>query len=60
MFTISFVNRAIFLRACHIPMPPKKMKTIFKSFLAFETAHGTEETVEAVRQKATEYVSALK
>jgi len=34
----------------------KKMKYFFKRYLEFEKLHGTEETIEHVKQKAREYV----
>jgi rRNA biogenesis protein RRP5 len=37
----------------------RNMKTIFKKYLAFESQHGTEDTQEAVKQKARDYVQSL-
>lgn len=34
----------------------KKMKFFFKKYLEFEQRHGTEQSVESVKQKAVEYV----
>lgn len=34
----------------------KRMKFIFKKFLDFEKAHGTDETVEKVKEAAAKYV----
>jgi hypothetical protein len=34
----------------------KRMKFIFKKFIDFEKAHGTDDTVDKVKELATEYV----
>ncbi|CAH1104644.1 unnamed protein product [Psylliodes chrysocephalus] len=38
-------------------LPLKNMKTLFMKFRMFEEQHGTPETVEAVKEKAKEYVA---
>ncbi|CAM9617435.1 unnamed protein product [Laminaria digitata] len=37
----------------------KRMKGVFKKYLQFEMDHGDESGVEAVKEKATEYVASL-
>ena len=37
----------------------KRMKGVFKKYLQFEMDHGDEAGVEAVKEKATEYVASL-
>ncbi|KAI3436621.1 hypothetical protein D9Q98_006038 [Chlorella vulgaris] len=50
--------RALFERATHLQLPPKKMKFLFKRYLDYEKAHGTAEGVEHVKKRALEYVEA--
>ncbi|URE17983.1 Suppressor of forked protein (Suf) [Musa troglodytarum] len=50
------VIRALFERATCLSLPPKKMKFLFKKYLDYEKAHGDEDTIEHVKQKALEYV----
>ncbi|KAK9723955.1 hypothetical protein RND81_05G036900 [Saponaria officinalis] len=47
--------RALFERATSLSLPPKKMNFLFKKYLSYEKAHGDEDTIEHVRQKAKEY-----
>lgn len=49
-------TRGLFERLTMMPFSSKKMKTLFKSFLAFEKSHGTPDTVQHVRQLAITYV----
>jgi rRNA biogenesis protein RRP5 len=37
----------------------KKIKSIFKKFLNFETSHGSADQQEAVKEKARDYVNSL-
>ena len=39
-------------------LPPKKMKFLFRRWLEFEKAHGSEEQAAHVKQRALEYVQA--
>ncbi|KAK2175873.1 hypothetical protein NP493_701g01000 [Ridgeia piscesae] len=48
--------RQLFERVIQLKVSVKKMKFFFKKYLEFEQRHGTEESVEAVKQKATDYV----
>lgn len=50
--------RALFERATHLSLPPKKMKFLFKRYLDYEKAHGTAAGVEHVKKRAMEYVEA--
>ena len=43
-------------RCTTLQLPAKKMKSIFQKYLLFETAHGDEERLDAVRRKALDYV----
>ncbi|KQJ89113.1 hypothetical protein BRADI_4g23560v3 [Brachypodium distachyon] len=49
------VIRALFDRVTWLSLPPKKMKFLFKKYLAYEKSHGDRERMELVMQKATEY-----
>jgi rRNA biogenesis protein RRP5 len=51
--------RQLFERMITAKASARNMKTVFKKYLAFETSHGTEETVEAVKQKARDYVNSI-
>ncbi|KAJ2603240.1 rRNA biogenesis protein rrp5 [Coemansia sp. RSA 1721] len=51
--------RKLFARVTSMKHSSKKMKFFFKKWLAFEKAHGSEESVEHVKQKALEYVNSL-
>ncbi|XP_039590594.1 protein RRP5 homolog [Polypterus senegalus] len=48
--------RAICERVIHMSLPAKKIKFFFKRYLEYEKKHGTAESVEAVKQKAMDYV----
>ncbi len=49
---------ALFERATHLQLPPKKMKFLFKRYLEYEKQHGTAAGVEHVKKRALEYVEA--
>lgn len=49
--------RALFERAVATDLPPKKMKALFKKYVAFEARNGDEGRVEEVKRKAMEYVA---
>ncbi|KAJ2786363.1 rRNA biogenesis protein rrp5 [Coemansia interrupta] len=51
--------RKLFARVTSMKHSSKKMKFFFKKWLAFEKSHGSDETVEHVKQKALEYVNSL-
>jgi rRNA biogenesis protein RRP5 len=51
--------RRLFERAVHVKQSTKKVKFLFKKFLAFEMERGTPETVEHVRNAARAYVESL-
>lgn len=48
--------RQVLERCTTLQLPAKKMKSIFQKYLLFETAHGDEERLDAVRRKALDYV----
>ncbi|XP_038614080.1 protein RRP5 homolog [Tachyglossus aculeatus] len=48
--------RDIFERVIHLSLAAKKMKFFFKRYLDYEKQHGSPETVQAVKEKAVEYV----
>ncbi|XP_017888354.1 protein RRP5 homolog [Ceratina calcarata] len=48
--------RKVLERAVVQTLPPRKMKTLFKKFIAFEEQYGTQEDVSRVQQMAVEYV----
>ncbi|KAJ1509956.1 hypothetical protein HMI54_004014 [Coelomomyces lativittatus] len=48
--------RTLFLRWCAMHWAPKKMKCIFKKFLAFEKSVGDPALIEVVKKKALDYV----
>ncbi|XP_078421131.1 protein RRP5 homolog isoform X1 [Cetorhinus maximus] len=48
--------RHLFERVVHLKLAPKKMKFFFKRYLEYEKKHGNEESVQAVKEKALEYV----
>ncbi|KAJ2359761.1 rRNA biogenesis protein rrp5 [Coemansia sp. RSA 2607] len=52
-------TRKLFARVTSMKHSSKKMKFFFKKWLAFEKSHGSDETVEHVKQKALEYVNSL-
>jgi len=56
MLSTIFFNRNIFERVIHLNLSSKKMKFLFKRYLAFEHEHGNEMSIEKVKTKAMEYV----
>ncbi|EFJ44854.1 rRNA processing protein Rrp5/programmed cell death protein 11 [Volvox carteri f. nagariensis] len=53
--------RALFERATHLPLPPKKMKFLFRRYLEYEKEEGDTAAVEHVKRRAMEFVeSSLK
>lgn len=48
--------RALFERATRLALPPKKMKGLFKRWLAWEGEAGGEAGVEHVKKRAMEFV----
>ncbi|XP_013409500.1 protein RRP5 homolog isoform X4 [Lingula anatina] len=48
--------RHLFERVINLNVSAKKMKFFFKKFLEFEKKYGSEETVDAVKRKAVDYV----
>jgi len=48
--------RALFERATHLTLPPKKMKFMFKRYLDYEKEHGDDAGVEHVKRRAMEFV----
>ncbi|KAJ2817176.1 rRNA biogenesis protein rrp5, partial [Coemansia furcata] len=51
--------RKLFERVTSMKHSSKKMKFFFKKWLAFEKAHGSEASIEHVKQRALEYVNSL-
>lgn len=49
--------RQLYERTITLALNPTKMKPIFKRFLAFESAHGSSETLNHVKTKAAEYIA---
>jgi rRNA biogenesis protein RRP5 len=52
-------SRQLFERMIASKASARNMKAVFKKYLGFELAHGTEATQEAVKQKAREYVNSI-
>ena len=48
--------RALFARLVTMQLSSKVVKGVFKKWLAFEAAHGDADTLQAVKDKAKEYV----
>ena len=48
--------RSVLERCIGLGLAPKKMKFFFKKFLEFEEKHGDDQSVNAVRKKALQYV----
>ncbi|XP_066256179.1 rRNA biogenesis protein RRP5-like [Euwallacea similis] len=49
--------RRVLERSVSQTLPLKSMKSLFMKFRKFEESHGTPETIEAVKQRAQEYVA---
>ncbi|KAJ2653673.1 rRNA biogenesis protein rrp5 [Coemansia sp. RSA 1250] len=52
-------TRKLFERVTSMKHSSKKMKFLFKRWLKFEKDHGSEATIEHVKQRAREYVNSL-
>ncbi|KAM4603795.1 protein RRP5 homolog isoform 1-T2 [Polymixia lowei] len=50
--------RALFDRVIHLSVSVKKIKFFFKRYLDYEKKHGTPESIQAVKEKALEFVEA--
>ncbi|RVE75742.1 hypothetical protein OJAV_G00001760 [Oryzias javanicus] len=50
--------RALFDRVIHLSISAKKIKFFFKRYLEYEKKHGTAQSVQAVKDKAVEFVEA--
>ncbi|CAJ1052669.1 protein RRP5 homolog isoform X2 [Xyrichtys novacula] len=50
--------RALFDRVIHLSVAVKKIKFFFKRYLEYEKKHGTPESIQAVKEKAMEFVEA--
>uniref|UniRef100_A0A667XVP7 Protein RRP5 homolog n=1 Tax=Myripristis murdjan TaxID=586833 RepID=A0A667XVP7_9TELE len=50
--------RALFDRVIHLSVAAKKIKFFFKRYLEYEKRHGTPESIQAVKDKALEFVEA--
>ncbi|XP_066597188.1 rRNA biogenesis protein RRP5 isoform X2 [Prorops nasuta] len=48
--------RKVLERACAQSLPPRKMKTLLKKFVAFEEKYGSPENVTRVQKIASEYI----
>lgn len=48
--------RQVLERSVYQKLPLKSMKSLFMKFRKFEEVHGTPETVEAVKQRAQDYI----
>jgi len=47
--------RSLFDRVTSLRLPAKRIKFLFDRYIAFETTHGSDDSVNAVRQKAHNY-----
>lgn len=50
--------RALFDRVIHLSVSVKKIKFFFKRYMEYEKKHGTAQSVQAVKEKAIEFVEA--
>lgn len=50
----------MFERVTSLRLPVKRIKFLFDRYVTFETTHGSEDTVSAVRQKAVNYTESDK
>ncbi|XP_031144955.1 protein RRP5 homolog isoform X2 [Sander lucioperca] len=50
--------RALFDRVIHLSVSIKKIKFFFKRYLEYEKKHGTPQSIQAVKEKAIEFVEA--
>lgn len=51
-------SRSLFDRVIHLSLSVKKIKFFFKRYLEYEKKHGTPESIQAVKEKAMEFVEA--
>ncbi|KAJ1668258.1 rRNA biogenesis protein rrp5 [Coemansia sp. RSA 1646] len=51
--------RSLFERVTSMKFSSKKMKFLFKKWLGFEKTHGSEATIEHVKDRALEYINSL-
>jgi rRNA biogenesis protein RRP5 len=49
--------RILFERLCSLNLSSKKMKHVFKRYLAFEKEHGDASAVQAVKDKVVHYLN---
>lgn len=50
--------RELFDRMIHLSVSVKKIKFFFKRYLEYEKKHGTPQSIQAVKEKAVEFVEA--
>jgi len=62
MLNVSYIAccRSLFDRVTSLRLPVKRIKFLFDRYVAFESAHGTEDSVKTVRQKALDYAESDK
>lgn len=53
---VIMIFRELLERSVSQKLPARKMKTLFTKYLQFEQVHGSKETQEKVKSKATDYV----
>lgn len=51
-----FINRKVLDQAIAQALPPKKIKVLFKKYIAFEEKHGSPENVSRIQELAVKYV----
>lgn len=56
LLLLLLLSRVLFDRVVHLSVSVKKVKFFFKRYLDYEKKHGTPESIQAVKQKAMEYV----
>ena len=56
-FLIYHKKRQIFNRIVQLGLTAKRMKFIFKKYMDFEKAHGSDESVEKVKELALKYAA---
>lgn len=52
-------SRRLFERVASMKFSSKKMKFLFKKWIQFEKAHGTEDDVQRVKEKTLAYVESM-
>lgn len=58
VFQLPVSCRALFDRVIHLSVSVKKIKFFFKRYLEYEKKHGTPQSIQAVKEKAIEFVEA--